>query len=114
MQARKVSAVFSAPLTGEKRYNGPMENENRIINEGVVLLFETPWSERAKAARDAIDSGLEESKSGRTLGSGVSLVYDDCVSVEVGAYAEAAADAAIQEALESVGCTDFEICWNER
>lgn len=90
-----------------------MENKHRITNQGVVYLFVTPWSKESSAAQEAIDFLLKKTNSGRTLGSGVSLIYDNCVSVEIGAYSEGV-NSAIKKALKSVNCTDFEISWDER
>lgn len=89
-----------------------MDRKHRRMIEGLLYLFSLPRGTDKATISLAIKEALETTKCGRVLGSGTSIMNDDTVTIEVGAYDCDAADDAISRVCSKWKCRDFEIVWD--
>ncbi len=89
-----------------------MERKRRRMTEGQICVFALPSGVSKSTFVDAIEASLDTVKSGRVLGSGMSLIGDGVVTVEVGAYNVDQASDCIAGACGRLRCDDYEITWD--
>lgn len=89
-----------------------MDRKRRRMIEGMVYFFSLPRGQDKARISVAIENALAASNSGRILGSGTSLFNDCTIAIEIGAYDQHAADAAVFSACKKMKCRDYEVVWD--
>ena len=82
------------------------------MTEGNLYVFSLPSATDKASLTEGIDQGLESSKCGRLLGSGMSLGDDCTVSIEIGAYDREKANSVISRVCRKMKCRDYEMAWD--
>lgn len=89
-----------------------MERKCDRMTEGQVCMFALPAGMSKPAIVDAIETALDASGHGRVIGSGVSLIGDGTVTVDVCAYHVDEASDCIAETCDRLRCNDYEMTWD--
>ena len=89
-----------------------MERKHRRMTEGLLCFFSLPEGISKTVVVETTETLLHSGKSGRILGSGMSLIGDGAVTVEIGAYDQDVAGEAIEEACSRLKCDDYELTWD--
>ena len=89
-----------------------MARKPRRMIEGLLYLLSLPRGVDKATVSAGISEALKAANCGRVLGSGISLVNDGTICVEVGAYDCDAAKDAISRVCRRLKCLEFEVAWD--
>ena len=88
-----------------------MGSKRRQVTEGVVYVFSLPPGMVKADITYAIDTALHASRSGRILGSGISLFDDGTITIEISSPDCEDAESTISRSCKKMKCLDYEVVW---
>lgn len=88
-----------------------MDRKCKRMTEGVLYFFSLPHRLGKAKISEAIDSALAASQCGRITGSGISLLGDCLITMDIKTSNRDTADTVISRTCEKLKCRDFEMVW---
>jgi len=89
-----------------------MERKHRIVSEVELIVIDRDVRLHRSEFISTLELLLEERNCGRVLGSGRSIVCDESLVVEIGAYDKSATESAIETACANANVADHYTSWD--